>query len=99
MSELTEERLAEIEASYNNSLLHYPLYFDPKAMRARLRIEEAVLEIGILGMKAIPAMIAEVRRLRAGLAEIACYGEGPAVTGKFDEPTAVRLARKILEGS
>jgi hypothetical protein len=48
---------------------------------------------------ALPELVAEVRRLRAGLAEIASYGEGPTVTGKFDEPTAARLARKILEGS
>lgn len=35
---------------------------------------------------------------RAALTAIACYDQGPEVTGSFDEPGAARVARKALEG-
>ena len=45
----------------------------------------------------VPALIAEVRRLREALKSIASYDEGAVVTGSFDEPYAAAKAREALE--
>jgi hypothetical protein len=42
-------------------------------------------------------LVAEVRRLRAALTEIASYKEGLIVTSSFDEPSAAKVARAALE--
>lgn len=42
-------------------------------------------------------LILRTNRYHAALLEIASYSGGPEVTGKFDEPSAARIARKALE--
>lgn len=46
--------------------------------------------------QALLAKDAEVRALREALDEIACWDEGPEVTGSFDEPGSAKIARAAL---
>jgi hypothetical protein len=102
---MTDERLAELERLCA-AATPGPWWWDGLHMtfRENGRVEAVPRTtpntlLVVESRAAIPDLITEVRRLRAGLAEIASYGEGPTVTGKFDEPTAARLARKLLEES
>lgn len=45
----------------------------------------------------IEELEARAERYRKALEEIASYGEGPVVTGGFDEPCSARIARRALE--
>ena len=55
------------------------------------------VELHLLSANArLAALTEDGKRYRDALNEIACWGEGPQVSGKFDEPASAQTARAAL---
>ena len=56
---------------------------------------EKIAEL-VMTQSQLAKAIAERDALKAALDKIASWGEGPVVTGMFDEPASAKMAREVL---